>query len=266
VVVLGVERDMMIASGNKHGKIVFLTQKERLHLAAWAGQREVVKLLCQKEADVSASAADDMAAIHFASQKGHMEIVRLLLAAGAHVNSRTRKGMTPLHYAVQGGFEDLTKLLIKRGANLQSQTKARKTPIELARTEAFQAVVKAAELERQALRNAKSEPAKSISQPEKNHGTEEKMVQETSSAVSNTQDLGDAQGLGPDENKVQISESTAGRKRASLEEVEAVSAVGTDLGLSANNEETGTVLIGPRSKKAKISLSHLFADEVEGES
>ncbi len=265
MVVLGVERDMMIASGNKHGKIVFLTQKERLHLAAWAGQREVVKLLCQKEADVSASAADDMAAIHFASQKGHMEIVRLLLAAGAHVNSCTRKGMTPLHYAVQGGFEDLTKLLIKRGANLQSQTKARKTPIELARTEAFQAVVRAAELERQALRNAKSKPAKPILQPEKNHGTEEKKVQETSSAGSDAQDLGDAQGLGPDENNVQISESTAGRKRASLEEVEAVSAVGTDLGLSAN-EETGTVLIGPRSKKAKISLSHLFADEVEGES
>ena len=55
----------------------------RLHLAAWAGHADVIKLLCDGKAAVNAGAADDMSALHFAAQKGHVAATRALLAAGS---------------------------------------------------------------------------------------------------------------------------------------------------------------------------------------
>lgn len=104
----------------------------RLHLAAFAGQAEVVSYLCKHKADVGASAMDDMAAIHFAAQKGHLEVVRALLSAGATVKASTRKGMTPLHYAAQGSHLELVKYLAKKGASRSAKTRAGKTPLDLA--------------------------------------------------------------------------------------------------------------------------------------
>ncbi|XP_077244750.1 ankyrin repeat family protein [Tasmannia lanceolata] len=106
-----------------------------LHLAAWAGQTEVVSYLCKHKADVSAAAMDDMGAIHFAAQKGHLEIVRILLSSGVSVKAFTRKGLTPLHYAVQGSHLDLTKYLVKKGSSLSTKTKAGKTPLDLANSD-----------------------------------------------------------------------------------------------------------------------------------
>ncbi|KAL6176121.1 hypothetical protein ACLB2K_052757 [Fragaria x ananassa] len=103
-----------------------------LHLAAWAGQTEVVNFLCKNKADVGAAAMDDMKAIHFAAQKGHVEVVRALLSSGALVKSSTRKGLTPLHFAVQGSHVELIKYLARKGADLTTKTKAGKTPLELA--------------------------------------------------------------------------------------------------------------------------------------
>ncbi|XP_050375657.1 uncharacterized protein LOC126793238 [Argentina anserina] len=103
-----------------------------LHLAAWAGQTEVVNFLCKNKADVGAAAMDDMKAIHFAAQKGHLEAVRALLSAGASVKSSTRKGLTPLHFSVQGSHVELIKYLARKGADLAAKTKAGKTPLELA--------------------------------------------------------------------------------------------------------------------------------------
>ncbi|PRQ19107.1 putative ankyrin repeat-containing domain-containing protein [Rosa chinensis] len=103
-----------------------------LHLAAWAGQTEVVNFLCKNKADVGAAAMDDMKAIHFAAQKGHLEVVRALLSSGASVKSSTRKGLTPLHFAVQGSHVELIKYLARKGADLTTKTKAGKTPLDLA--------------------------------------------------------------------------------------------------------------------------------------
>lgn len=108
---------------------------KRLHLAAWSGQAEVVRYLCKQNADVGATAMDDMGAIHFAAQKGHLDIVRTLLSSGASIKASTRKGFTALHYAVQGSHLELVKYLIKKGANLSSKTKAGKTPLDLASNE-----------------------------------------------------------------------------------------------------------------------------------
>ncbi|KAI3931187.1 hypothetical protein MKW92_050976 [Papaver armeniacum] len=102
-----------------------------LHLAAWAGNNEVVSYLCKNKADVRAAAMDDMGAIHFAAQKGHLEVVRTLLSSGASVKSCNRKGLTPLHYAVQGSHIELAKYLVRKRSSLSTKTKAGKTPLDL---------------------------------------------------------------------------------------------------------------------------------------
>ena len=107
----------------------------------------MVQILCNKHAEIGASAADDMAAIHFASQKGHTEVVRILLTSGASIHSRTRKGMTPLHYAAHGSHLDVAKVLIKKGAHLYSPNKAGKKALDLAKDEEFRNVLIAIEKE-----------------------------------------------------------------------------------------------------------------------
>lgn len=112
-----------------------------LHLAAWSGQTEVVRYLCQHKAEVGAAAMDDMGAIHFASQKGHLEIVRILLTSGASVKAANRKGLTPLHYAIQGSHLELVKYLVRKGASLSAKTKAGKSPLDLANNEEVRSIL-----------------------------------------------------------------------------------------------------------------------------
>ncbi|KAL4199403.1 hypothetical protein AMTRI_Chr03g144790 [Amborella trichopoda] len=106
-----------------------------LHLAAWAGQLEVVAFLCKHKADVGAAANDDMGAIHFASQKGHLAVVRTLLLSGVSVNASTRKGFTALHYASQRGHLELVKYLVRKGAKIGAKIKAGKSAIDVTPSE-----------------------------------------------------------------------------------------------------------------------------------
>lgn len=201
-------------------------------MAAWAGQTEAVRLLCDRKADIKAAAGDDMAAIHFASQKGHIEAVRLLLAAKSEVNSLTRKSMSPLHMAVQGSHKELSVLLIKKGANLLTKNKAGKTPLDLVKDEEFGSCLKAAEAERRALKDAKK------SKPQTKESSE-----------------GEADSDKPE------NEAGASEVAADTEPTAGVKREGS--GLSEPNEESAD-LKGSR-KKAKVGLSHLDADEAEEE-
>jgi hypothetical protein len=204
-------------------------------MAGWAGQTEAVRLLCDRKADIKAAAGDDMAAIHFASQKGHVEAVRLLLAAKAEVNSLTRKGMTPLHMAVQGSHKDVCTLLIKKGANLLTKNKAGKTPLDLVKDDsALGSCLKAAEAERLALKEAKKKP------------------QVKESSEDQVEVGGSDSAAGPVDNV----DSTTGLKREGSALSETVADGGQNEELPASKESR---------KKAKVSLSHLDAEEAEEE-
>lgn len=113
----------------------------RLHLAAWAGQTQVVNILCKNKADVGAAAMDDMGAIHFSAQKGHLEVVKTLVSSGISIKSTNHKGMTPLHYAVQGSYIDLIEYLVKKGANVSIKNKAGKSALDLASNEEIRSLL-----------------------------------------------------------------------------------------------------------------------------
>ncbi|KAL6979982.1 hypothetical protein U1Q18_021633 [Sarracenia purpurea var. burkii] len=199
-----------------------------LHLAAWSGQVQVVNYLCKNKADVGAAAMDDMGAIHFASQKGHLEVVRTLLSSGISVKSSNRKGMTPLHYAVQGSHLELAKYLIKKGAILSAKNKAGKTPLDLASSDEVRSVL--IECERQSVggdpngkqKAKEAHPKASVQEKVEGSDGEEAVV-------------------GKDEEEEENEEGGSIKRRKGDED---------------DMKETSG-----KTKKAKVTLNHLFASD-----
>ena len=72
--------------------------------AAARGDREAVKSLLKKAADVNAAQGDGMTALHWAAMNGDLELAEMLIVAGANVRATTRLGTyTPLYLASQQG-------------------------------------------------------------------------------------------------------------------------------------------------------------------
>ncbi len=87
-----------------------------LHLAAWAGNSEVVEILLNtgpSVPNVNLTNADKETALHCAAQYGHTEVVRQLLAAGADPNIKNSKEETALDHAAQYGRIDTVRLLLE---------------------------------------------------------------------------------------------------------------------------------------------------------
>ncbi len=94
-----------------------------LHFAVYNGQKNIVKFLLQKKADVNARITDDWTPLHIASQKGYLEIAKELIDHGAKINSKLSgtyytKDQTPLHLAAKQGNIDLVQLLISKNAQI----------------------------------------------------------------------------------------------------------------------------------------------------
>src|SRR5947209_4284468 len=86
-----------------------------LHIAAWHGDSETVKLLLAHGATVDSRDRADYIPLHLAT--GHEEVVALLIAAHANVNARTKEGVTPLSTAARNGQFVTVKYLLAAGAD-----------------------------------------------------------------------------------------------------------------------------------------------------
>ncbi|MDQ6728103.1 MAG: ankyrin repeat domain-containing protein, partial [Actinomycetota bacterium] len=89
-----------------------------LHLAAFFGRGDAVRLLLDRGAEVGAVARNDMEvqALHSAVAGGHRDIVAALLVGGADPNARQQGGITPLMAAEENGDAELVRLLMDHGA------------------------------------------------------------------------------------------------------------------------------------------------------
>ncbi|XP_042510276.1 ankyrin repeat domain-containing protein 1 [Macadamia integrifolia] len=176
---------------------------------------------------------DDMGAIHFAAQKGHLEVVRVLLASGVSVQASNRKGLTPLHYAVQGSHLEVIKYLIRKGANLRAKTKAGKTPIDLVNNEEVRSYL--VECEELSKRGEDTEGKGKGHESDENQSLEEKSGSPGESDLKkSSENFADSDNHGENEGK------TEPVKRK-------------DEGF----ETRGNL---PESKKARVSLNHLLAE------
>jgi len=105
-----------------------------LWLAANYGHREIVELLINKGADIKevSSKRSGHNPLYIAARNGHREIVELLINKGADVNSRTRDGSTPLHIATLNGHIETAKLLVEKGADVNAKSDDGSTALSLA--------------------------------------------------------------------------------------------------------------------------------------
>jgi uncharacterized protein len=92
-----------------------------LHLAAFFGHAEAVRLLLDAGADPNAVGASEQIGpvqpLHSAAATGRLECARLLLDRGADVNARQGGGFTALHAAAASSDAELARLLLAAGAD-----------------------------------------------------------------------------------------------------------------------------------------------------
>jgi len=85
--------------------------------AAEKGNKEALRALLQKKADVNATQIDGTTALHWAVRTDDVEMADILIRAGAKVTAANREGATPLLLASVNGNAAMLEKLLKAGAD-----------------------------------------------------------------------------------------------------------------------------------------------------
>jgi ankyrin repeat protein len=78
---------------------------------------EIVKVLIEARANVSASAAKGFTPLMFAARNGDIEMGKILIEAGAKVNDRGSEGIHVLPLSILSGQYDFAQFLLEQGAD-----------------------------------------------------------------------------------------------------------------------------------------------------
>src|ERR1700722_639350 len=109
--------------------------------AAKSGDRDALRAVLQKKADVNAAGKDGSTALHWASYRDDLESAELLIRAGANVNATTDLGVTALWAASQNGSAAIVRRLLEAGANPNLALTAGETPLMVAARSGYPGVV-----------------------------------------------------------------------------------------------------------------------------
>jgi ankyrin repeat protein len=97
--------------------------------AAKAGDKQALRSLIEKKADVNAAAPDGTTALHWAGYNDDAESAGLLIRAGGRVNAATDLGVTPLWLAAENASARMTATLLEAGANPNAALLKGETPL-----------------------------------------------------------------------------------------------------------------------------------------
>ena len=100
--------------------------------AAKNGDKEALRALIQKKADVNAADNDGSTALLWAVYHDDLESTDLLIKAGANVKAATDDGATPLWQASLNGNAAIVKKLLDAGANPNAALLSGETPLMVA--------------------------------------------------------------------------------------------------------------------------------------
>src|SRR5438552_6256602 len=98
------------------GQILMAASSE-LADAAMNRNKDAVRSLLLKKADVNAPQVDGTTALHWAVRADDLETADLLIRAGANVSAANREGATPMQLAALNGNAAMIERLVKGGAN-----------------------------------------------------------------------------------------------------------------------------------------------------
>jgi uncharacterized protein len=109
--------------------------------AAKNGDKDALRALIQKKADVNQAEADGATALHWASYHDDLSSADLLIHAGAKINAANDLGATPLWAASQNGSSAMVRKLLDAGANPNAALMSGETPLMVAARGGFPDVV-----------------------------------------------------------------------------------------------------------------------------
>jgi ankyrin repeat protein len=112
-----------------------------LHVAADHGHVAVVRMLLNAGADMSACDSLDRTPLHYAAAWGHDLVVEALLEAGSTVHARDSFGCSPLLKAAEYGHPAIVRRLIAAGANVSAADNHGRTPLHVASSAGHREIV-----------------------------------------------------------------------------------------------------------------------------
>uniref|UniRef100_UPI00398E5B8B ankyrin repeat domain-containing protein 6b n=1 Tax=Pristiophorus japonicus TaxID=55135 RepID=UPI00398E5B8B len=118
---------------NKGAKIAITKHgRTALHLAAYKGHIDVVRVLLKASCDLDIQDDSDQTALHRAAVVGNTEVISALILEGCSLDRQDKDGNTALHEACWHGFSQSVKLLVKAGANVHAKNQAGNIALHLA--------------------------------------------------------------------------------------------------------------------------------------
>jgi ankyrin repeat protein len=110
--------------------------------ACKVGSLEIVQLLQEWKANLSARTSNGITALYAAVKANHLPVVRWLLEQGVFVDEASNTGQTPFLVACYLGQLEIVQLLRQSGANLSVRTNEGRTPLMYAANENRLSVVR----------------------------------------------------------------------------------------------------------------------------
>ncbi|XP_060712958.1 ankyrin repeat domain-containing protein 6b isoform X2 [Hemiscyllium ocellatum] len=118
---------------NKGAKIAVTKHgRTALHLAAYKGHIDVVRILLKASCDLDIQDDSEQTALHRAAVVGNTEVISALILEGCALDRQDKDGNTALHEACWHGFSQSVKLLVKAGANVHAKNQAGNLALHLA--------------------------------------------------------------------------------------------------------------------------------------
>uniref|UniRef100_UPI0037E895E9 ankyrin repeat domain-containing protein 6b n=1 Tax=Semicossyphus pulcher TaxID=241346 RepID=UPI0037E895E9 len=127
------QADNVVQLINKGAKVAVTKYgRSPLHLAAYKGHTEVVRILLKAGCDLDIQDDGEQTALHRAAVVGNGDIISALIQEGCALDRQDKDGNTALHEVSWHGFSQSVKLLVKAGANVHAKNKAGNTALHLA--------------------------------------------------------------------------------------------------------------------------------------
>ncbi|XP_075993354.1 ankyrin repeat domain-containing protein 6b [Genypterus blacodes] len=127
------QADNVVQLINKGAKVAVTKYgRSPLHLSAYKGHSEVVRLLLKAGCDLDIQDDGGQTALHRAAVVGNGDITAALIQEGCALDRQDKDGNTALHEASWHGFSQEVKLLVKAGANVHAKNKAGNVALHLA--------------------------------------------------------------------------------------------------------------------------------------